>query len=397
MSMREIVYFMWDRTDAGTIKRARSIAAIGYHLIGFSFHRRRYDNDSRPEWENVDLGLVADKSYLGRLPNLVMALWLGWTMRKRLRATSLFLARGLDLALLALAVRFLVGGRMKVVYEVYDVHFTLLEDGLRGRLFRWLERRVLARIDMLAVTSPDYVGEYFVKRQGYKGRQWVVENKLPGDMLAASPAMVDGKRGWKGDRPLVLGWFGALRCNESLDILRRAALALPDDLEVHLRGWPSEMPIEEFQAIVDAVPNMTFFGPFKSPEDLADIYGKIDLNWAIDLQFRGGNSDWLLPFRIYEGGFHAVPALGARGLATGAKVEAGNLGWTLGEPYAENLAAFIRDLDPESYAEKKAHLARLPRTGFAGDDDLAAMFAWLLKGEAQTATASAVLTREQNI
>ena len=373
---REIAYFMWDRTDAGTIKRVRSLKAIGFHVIGFSFHRRRYNSASAPDWENVDLGLVADKSYLGRIPNLIGGAWKAWRMRRRLRTVPFFLARGLDLAVLALIARFLVGGRMAVIYEVYDVHFTLLEDSVRGAVFRWLERRVLKRADMVAVTAPAYASAYFRARQGYGGPTFVVENKLPADIMTGDePAAAKPWR--KGERPLILGWFGALRCNESLDILRRAALALPGELEVHLRGWPAEMPLDEFEAIVASVPNITYFGTFRSPEDLADIYGAIDLNWAIDLQFRGGNSDWLLPFRIYEGGYFNVPALGAKGLATGAKVDELDLGWTLDEPYAESLIEFVHRIVPEELEAKRRHLQALPRSQFAGDDDLAAMFAAL--------------------
>lgn len=369
---RDIAYFMWDRTDGGTIKRARSLKAIGFHMLGFSFRRKRYNSGAEPEWENVDLGLVADKSYAGRIPNLIRGLGLAWRMRRRLREARYFLARGLDLCLLALAARWLIGGRMPVIYEVYDVHYTLLEDSPRGRLMRWLERRALARIDMLAVTAPAYVSEYFAKRQGYRGAHFVVENKLPADVMDGQAPAEPGP--WRaGERPLVIGWFGALRCNESLDILRRAALALPDELEIHLRGWPAEMPLQDFEEIVAGVPNMTYFGQFRSPEDLAAIYGAIDLNWAVDLQFRGGNSDWLLPFRIYEGGFHNVPALGAANLATGRKVEELGLGWTLKEPYADSLVALVRGLRAEALEEKRAQLAALPRALFAGDEDLAAM------------------------
>jgi succinoglycan biosynthesis protein ExoL len=371
---REIAYFMWDRTDAGTIKRARSLRAIGFHVIGFSFRRRRYNPGAEPEWENVDLGLVTDRSYLARIPNLMYGLLSAWRMRRRLREVPYFLARGLDLCLFALAVRWLIGGRQPVIYEVYDVHFTLLEDSLRGAHFRWLERRALKRVHIVAVTAPAYARIYFAERQGYCGPYFVVENKLPGEVLQETPANRVHPPWQRGARPLIIGWFGALRCNESVEILRRAALALPDELEIHLRGWPSEMPGEEFQAIVDGVPNMTYFGPFRSPEDLAAIYGAIDLNWAVDLQFRGGNSDWLLPFRLYEGGYHNVPALGAAGLAAAAKVEELDLGWNLSEPYAENLVEFVRRLDRTALEAKRAHLRSLPRTLFAGDDDLKALF-----------------------
>ncbi|MGR5543340.1 hypothetical protein ACPV5V_32785, partial [Vibrio campbellii] len=52
-----------------------------------------------------------------------------------------------------------------------------------------------------------------------------------------------------------------------------------------------------------------FLGPYVFPDDLADIYNNAHFNWTLDFFEQGGNSEWLLPNRIYEGGLFALPPL----------------------------------------------------------------------------------------
>lgn len=77
---------------------------------------------------------------------------------------------------------------------------------------------------------------------------------------------------------------------------------------VLLRGKPALDQLPQFHATVAANPDLDFGGPYRNPEDLADIYGQVHLSWLIDRYDAGKNSDWLLPNRLYEGcRHHAVP------------------------------------------------------------------------------------------
>ena len=61
--------------------------------------------------------------------------------------------------------------------------------------------------------------------------------------------------------------------------------------------------------MIDVRPNMTFSGRYRSPEDLAGIYDNLDVVWAGDFMEAGYNSVWLLPNRIYEGGYYCTPSI----------------------------------------------------------------------------------------
>jgi len=89
---------------------------------------------------------------------------------------------------------------------------------------------------------------------------------------------------------------------------------------------------------------MTYHGRYRSPEDLAGIYRTLDLVWAGDFMEAGHNSVWLLPNRIYEGGYYAVPSVAPAGTETAAWIEAQNVGFTLAEPLEEAVPKFLSDL-----------------------------------------------------
>src|SRR3546814_10449203 len=95
-------------------------------------------------------------------------------------------------------------------------------------------------------------------------------------------------------------------------MLCRIAAALPDKVEIYLRGVPTETGLEAFQRAIADHPNMIYGGEYRNPHDLAEIYGRVHLTWAFDFLDEGANSDWLLPNRLYEGGYFGSVALASR-------------------------------------------------------------------------------------
>src|SRR3546814_8211050 len=78
---------------------------------------------------------------------------------------------------LALAGKRLSGARAPLIYEVLDVQRVFLGSGPVSRLFRWAERQLLKRSDLLVVSSPGFDRHYFRSVQGYRGRLFLLENR----------------------------------------------------------------------------------------------------------------------------------------------------------------------------------------------------------------------------
>jgi succinoglycan biosynthesis protein ExoL len=358
-----IAFFAHDSTESTVIKRVTAFQASGAHVIGFMFRRVRPKPPPPETWDNVDLGVTVDRNYGKRLPKLLAALVKLMKNRSALRRCQIFYARNIDMLLLAFLAKRLVARRAVLAYEVLDVQRIFIGDGMINKAMRWAERHLLARCDLLVVSSPDFIARYFEPYQGYSGAWYLLENKV----FAQAEALqqVHEPRIQAGP-PWSIGWFGTLRCVRSLEMLSRIADVLGDRVVIHIRGLPSseDLTVHEIEAACGPRANMRYGGPYASPRDLGAIYGEVHFAWCIDYLDAGLNSDWLLPNRLYEGGLMGALAIARRDTATSRKVERDDLGWSFAEPLADVVAGFLAHLDAAAYDRKRRHLAGMSRSRF---------------------------------
>jgi succinoglycan biosynthesis protein ExoL len=266
--------------------------------------------------------------------------------------------------LLAFLAKRLAGSQAALAYEVLDVQRIFFGDRTINKVMRWVERWLLARCDVLVVSSPDFLSQYFQPRQKFSGSWYLLENKIfvPS---ATDGQLAPGHRIHEGP-PWVIGWFGTLRCVRSLEILSRIADALGDRVSIHIRGMPSHEDLTG--AVIEAAcgqrDNMLYGGPYASPRDLPAIYSKVHFAWCIDYLDAGLNSDWLLPNRLYEGGLMGALAIARDGTATARMVERRDLGWSFAEPLESTVADFVEHLDAAEYERKQRALESMSRAQF---------------------------------
>jgi succinoglycan biosynthesis protein ExoL len=366
------VYVAPDCTDSAVRKRALGFLELGHDVTSFSFRRHRYNAGYQAEWKNVELGTSEERQLGARVVGLLKAILTIVRHRSIWRNATVIYARNLDLALLTLVAIFLTRSRAPLVYEILDIHPLLTRAGFVGATFRWLERRILRRAALLVVSSEAYLREYFRPSQGYQGRSFVLENKWPRMLL---PAKIDPQTEplRKSESVWTIGWFGNIRCKESLRILLEVADALPDRVRIYLRGYASLLGPQILDQAIGGRSNVVFAGEYVAPEDLAEIYSQIDLNWCGDFS-DGDNSLWLLPNRLYEGGYYGVPAIGIAEHETGKTVVDRQWGVAISAPHAANLIDWLSQLTPDSYREMRRHIESQTMGNFADIDDMQPLF-----------------------
>lgn len=367
--LRRMACFFHDAGESTVMKRIAAFQANGSDVTAFTFRRLRNKRTRPAFWTNVDLGVTEDRNYLKRLPKLVAGLLRALMHRQQLRQARVFYARNIDMLIIAALARLLSGSRATLVYEVLDVQRIFLGQGRVSMAVRWIERALLKHTHLLVVSSPDFMSRYFAPVQGYEGSWYLLENKVSAGLCLPQPQ--EPRRQKPSAPPWVIGWFGVLRCRESLDTLERIAAALGEKVAIHLRGITSDedLPLVEIEARCARTRNMSFLGPYLNPDDLAAIYAPVHLAWSIDYLDAGTNSDWLLPNRLYEAGLFDVPTLARDGTATARKVEQDQLGWTLTEPLEQAVAQLFASLDRGSYEEVRLGLSGKHRSYFIDLDD----------------------------
>ena len=371
-ALRPLAFFAHERGDARVMKRIAALQDQGRRVIGFTFHRVRDKVDVPPGWQNVHLGTTYNRRYLQRLCALAKAVGVLWANRERLGNCAVIYAVNLDNALLALLGGLMAGRRIPLVLELADIQPVMTGKGAVSQILRAIERRVLKRAALLVTTSPGFVRGYFLPVQNYAGEVFLLENKVyPSGLLPLAAERKPASETW------VVGCFGALRCGKSLKLMHALALRLGGRVRFVLRGYPAGTIAKEFDGLLGDLPNFEFCGSYFYPDELGEIYGGVDFNWAFDMSDPDGNSDWLLPNRIYEGGCFGVPALGAKGTETARWIEERGLGWTFAEPLEDSLAGFFESLEVEEWRAVKRRCEAHPREEFTGELDYVRLDQWL--------------------
>ena len=354
-----VAYFGPDLDDPAVRRRVSQWRHAGFKVLPFAFARRSEAMRSEPG-EFVNLGHIMPRSRIRRVIPLALAALRILSQRGTLSEAGLFVGRNLDNALLALFARWISGSSAPFIYEIFDVNQSCTEPGPRGALLRRVEKWLLAKIDLLVVSSPYFVTAYYQRILGYRRRWFLFENKVPrcvhlrqlarpGDDALREPVAARRPLG----RPWRIGWFGYLDDERSWEILKRLAEKLPHDVAIHVRGIPyTNFDMSRFLADVARLDNVTYGGPYRNPEDLAEVYGAVDIVWSADCNVPNANSKWLLTNGLYEAGYFGKPVIGLVDTAVGQFLKNHGTGWCLEAPFDESLVALIRSLTAEQYEGK---------------------------------------------
>ena len=290
------------------------------------------------------------------------------------------MARQLEMLTLASRERDKSVPDARLVYECLDIHRLMVDRGIKGKAMRWIEGRLLRRCHTLIVSSMAFVHAHFLANYTSLPDILLLENKMLVQELGGPGAIDDARKSERSTRPpWRIGWFGVIRCRESLKILTAAARAEPDKVEVIIRGRVARNVLPDFDELISGIPNVHFQGPYNRATDLATIYHDVHFSWAVDFYEAGGNSDWLLPNRLYEGGIFGAIPIAREGCETANWLKDHDAGIILhGEPGAavENM---IQQMNTDTYLYHMNRLNQLPNTTFVHDSSawrqMAAAFA----------------------
>jgi len=361
--MQTVAYFGHDVKDAAIRRRIGALEQDGMHVVGFTKRRAEFVD---PAWDNTDLGKTKDGALLQRILSIFTGAFRGWKARHKLKTADVIIARNLDMLACAILVNKTTGANLPIIYECLDVHRLMCREDLIGRTLRRLEAWLMSKTTGLILSSPAFLTEYFEKYHGQQERVRLVENRMVPAMITQFHRDADALPEKAVSKKLHLGWVGVLRCSRSLDIMCQLADMYPDVLQIELHGVPSLPEIPDFENRIKGHENITFHGRYKSPEDLERIYKSIDVVWSIDFMEAGQNSVWLLPNRIYEGGYFSVPAIALQETQTAKWLDSKGVGFIISEPLVEATSDLIERLleSPDLIAQKQSKLAALEADTF---------------------------------
>jgi len=300
----------------------------------------------------------------------VRAIAAAWTRIARLIPSQdgpeVFLARNLEM--LALGDRLVRARGGRLVYELLDIHGMMLGQGPASRILRRIEAGLMRRAQLVVLSSPAFETRYLSHFNQPDVPTLLVENKpfARGDVSSQVATDTSGQDSNNG--PLVIGWFGMLRCRWSLGVLDDVTRAHPGQFQVILRGRPALDVMVDFDEIVTANPDLSFLGAYDWPDDLPSIYAQVDVAWLIDRYQAGQNSDWLLPNRLYEGCLNKAVPVVLEDTEVARRVTAWDCGVTVATPGVDAVFEALSALDPVTLAARRAAVEALPQDALEMND-----------------------------
>lgn len=353
--MLKILYLAHDLADPAIRRRVLALQAgdAGVTLAGF----RRGENAAAAinGVSVIELGVTEDARFIHRAGSVAKAcLQLGRAL-EGVEKPDLIVARNLEMLAVARRALSLMGGDVPIVYECLDIHRLLLRDDWVGRGMRAAEARLGRDVNLIVTSSPAFVENYFRPVSGLDVPILLLENKVL--ELEEDWPEVPEPHGPDEGEPWRIGWFGALRCRKSLDLLSKFSRAMDGRVEIIVRGRPAYAELKDFDSFMRNEPFMSFRGAYRNPEDLAEIYSEVQFCWAIDFYEEGLNSAWLLPNRIYEGcRFGAVP-IAIRGTETARFIDRKGIGFVLEDDTVYGLTKLFANIDRQRYHQAATRIA----------------------------------------
>ncbi|GLU50663.1 glycosyltransferase family 4 protein [Dyadobacter frigoris] len=235
-------------------------------------------------------------------------------LSKHAKTNDFLYVFGFDLMLIALISSAFSAKKIKIIYEVPDIRELFFSKSIFGKLIRWIEKITIPKIDLLVVTSPDFITKYYVDLRKISVPDYlVIENKIhPQEIEKSSlpcvPAIADP------NRKIRIGYFGVLRCPVSLDCLIK--LSENHGFEIILRGI--FMPLtKHYEKIVQETTRIHYLGPYQVPQDLSSIYSTVDVIWAVYpfSEKMIGNHRFARTNRFYESLYFKKPFIVQKGTA----------------------------------------------------------------------------------
>ncbi|MFD1746719.1 glycosyltransferase [Rhizobium helianthi] len=324
------------------------LLAGGAEVCVAGFQRERNGLSDLEGVKTIVLGHTADGRLAQRVSAVIKARLALSRLLAGLKRPDVVIARNLEMLALSGAASGHFGGRLPVVYECLDIHRLLLDQGMKGRVLRAAEARFARHASLLATSSPAFVENYFKPLSGLDLPVLLLENKVLALEGAGASWPPQPRMPMQGE-PWRIGWFGAIRCRKSFEILSRFAEEMEGRVEVVIRGRVSPHEFSDFEGMVARSPHVSFHGAYKNPEDLADIYREVQFVWAIDFFEEGLNSEWLLPNRLYEGSLHGAIPIALSSTETGRFLKRRGMGLLLDHADPDSLTTRFFNLTPQYY------------------------------------------------
>lgn len=241
-----------------------------------------------------------------------------------------------DMLLIALLYKLFYVKKVKIVYEVSDLHALLVDEldsyimKIISKLLKTMERKLSSKADMLIVTSESFY-TYFYKNYVQQDRVLFIPNAPEPNVFA------DFCR--EKHSLFTIGFIGAIRYAEQIELLIDAA----ELSNVHVLIAGGGIDLNRIKEYAKGKPFVTIYGPYEYKKEIKSLYEQVDCVYAV-YNASMKNVQIALPNRLYEAVYTHTPIIAAKNTYLGTIVERERIGLTVNHKSVNELVSLINKL-----------------------------------------------------
>jgi succinoglycan biosynthesis protein ExoL len=341
---KKIIFLLTNRKHSGALKRVESFIDTNYEIEIYGFDRG-FGKDVR-SLKGIpvnDLGIVENgKHYFSKIIN---AYSIFNNIFKKNPGTTIYYVFSFDFAFICLL------NKKKYVYEIRDLVYGYFSSYLIVFLFKFFDK-VLIQFSLLTIVLSEGFVDFLYKSKS-KSNIIVQPNKLHyffKDKSREYPHF-DSKA------KITFGFIGIFRFpNTILRFARIVGENFPNyEFLFFGDGDPSQKKM--IVDIANKYKNISYKGCFKNPNELKDIYKKIDVSLSCyDNNFI--NVRYAEPNKLYESIYFFVPIIVSENTFLGQKVSKSEVGFVINSSSDKEIIYFINELTFDKINQIKRNMVK---------------------------------------
>lgn len=336
--MKEIVFIAGTTKQPRVIRRIQDFKEHGYNVHVFAFERQG-DSRKSSELQMTILGSIeSGKGYLSRLRYVyskikkeVIPIFEGKNV--------LYYIFGFDMA----SACTILLSKKKYIFELADLQELNYNGIMRKILVAW-NRKIMSLSFETVFTSEGFKEYYF-------GDKSVSNVTILPNKLNKVVKELDFPHKKFDANHIQIGFTGAIRFPTVLLFAQVIDRFFPN-IELHFFGQCNDLDIkEDIETLFARSKNVFFHGVFKNPDDLPEIYSKIDMILALYPADKMGVV-YAEPNKLYEAIFYEKPIIVSQNIFLGDKVTKLNVGFAIDGSNEKSIREFLESLTTEMITEK---------------------------------------------
>lgn len=345
--MKKLVFIMAGMGNPNNVKRIEEAMQRGIDVDVYAFEGMR-DGPRDPEGVKVKMleGYTADMPYRKRVGTVVKGLKSVLGHYKDEEAIY-YLFRN-DKAII-----FTLLTNRPYIFEEADMTHTNFHNPLLRNLIEHRLRKVIRKSVVSAFRSEGFLKYHFGEK--CPDNVYVIPNRLHQGIVNVEEVPYTGL----DDKHLRFGFVGGIRYNTIYKFAETLLKHFPQH-EMHFYGmFPNEKSRVQFEPL-NQYENCFFHGAFRSPDNLPEVYSKIDvLLSAYDVT--GVNPRFAEPNKLYEALYFDKPIIVSSNSFLADKVKRLGVGYDVDALNEAAIIELIKQIDANSIDEKRRNLAKIDK------------------------------------